>query len=433
MAKFTDLPLETIREIARYVGYEDFSSLTLVCRYLTPVFQESLFSKIHLDHHPDRFRGLPAAYRFSSIAWNSPHLIPYIRSFSISLWSRRHEDLLVQVLSHGSNIRRLLISEAYTAGWDQYSSKTLAVLSSTLAKLPLAEVHLYCVTQFPLSLLTQCRSLRHLSLMDTYVEFKDLPLLGTGEQPIPLETLQLGLDSMTLPVITKWLLDPRCSLDIRHLKSLNLDSEHQYIKDFFGGTYFWEIMQRCSSSVETLRFNLSPPDTSSSIFDFSIFPVLRTLHIRTLIPGKEEAWIKSGFRNIRAENSLQTVVLDLTAREADLYSVTWLYDIFLQKYFANTSKIHITVFKSTPIVVEEIMDDFTDKGVDPNLTPYIKLNFCSEDVREKGFLKFDEGESKWEYRPEEDIEYVDVEYVEEPMLEKFVGPSLIVVFIIVQD
>ncbi|KAF9003256.1 hypothetical protein BDQ17DRAFT_1355824 [Cyathus striatus] len=157
MAKLTDMPVEVLRRVAYYVKCKDYDltlkSASRICRYLTPVFQEGLFTKVHLD---DRFRSFPVTNKFYSMIRTSPHIIKYIQSFSVSLL---HEDLVVYVLSNASGIKKLQFREddeksnTYVPRRNAYKTETRTAIVSALEKFPLTEVHLHRVSP-PLSLLT---------------------------------------------------------------------------------------------------------------------------------------------------------------------------------------------------------------------------------------------------------------------------------------
>ncbi|KAF9003253.1 hypothetical protein BDQ17DRAFT_1355820 [Cyathus striatus] len=402
-ATLTDLPVELLQRIATFLLFERnlnaLQSASLVCRYLAPAFQEGVFAQVILDIPIQRSGATTGIEQFSSITRTSPHLLSYIRTLGVLLTS---QDLLCHVLRNAPNIRKLrLTGQLFTGEWSTLGEETRASIASALITLSVQQLHLDFVRRLPLSFLMPCRALRHLSLTSYEPDPQHLPLLSINEAPLQLETLQLALDSESLSVFAEWLLQPQCSFDISCLRRLYLNSD-------FGddeNLYFWRLMQKCSSSLENLMFDLIPNGISPPLyrdylmligssdkchpgFDFAILSGLRSLRIRLIISGsEEEVWVWHAFRNIDiTNNSLQSIHIDMLCDEVN-HEVTWVYDVFLPKVFPKTS-VYITVYGSNAYIEEQVSKEIMMRSTNPAGNAHsINFKFSPEDPYDD-FLQF---------------------------------------------
>ncbi|KAF9003315.1 hypothetical protein BDQ17DRAFT_1425281 [Cyathus striatus] len=356
MTNLTALPVELLQRIAYYVKFDHahlrtLKSVSLVCQYLKPIFQEYLFSKVILDEHMTTTLRDLAVNRFFSAVETSPHLLSYTRTLSIPM-----SDKVIHALLYASKLQKLQITVKNCSYPDTFAS--------SLGKLPIIEIYLENMRSFPLS---------------------DPPFLSADEQPIYLETLQLYLDSDTLQLVTAWLLDPRCTFNISRLKRLYLNADLGSCDDCI--LHPRQITQKCATSVESLSFDLIPSDNSSPVVDLSIFSKLITLQVRIVVFTTHDAmWTKHAFHNIHT-NTIQSIFMDLQCDE-EFHDIAWVYDIFpVDKIFSKTKDVYITVYESNSFIIGEVLNDIKDKYVDNTYAHNIKLVFDHTEA-EYPFLKF---------------------------------------------
>ncbi|KAF9003255.1 hypothetical protein BDQ17DRAFT_1355823 [Cyathus striatus] len=175
------------------------------------------------------------------------------------------------------------------------------------------------------------------------------------------------------------------------MKSLYLNSDQDQC--FFDATYFWDIMKKCGSSVEILKFDLTSSEDSSPLFDLSALTKLRRLNMRVPLSNANALlWIKKAFYNIPTENSLQDIFLGLISpeEESEYYcgNVPEVHDIFSQRKAFSKIYISIEVYNCDSSTEERVWTEMADQWESPKSN--IELGFSYDDGYDL-FLEFSSG------------------------------------------
>ncbi|TFK70129.1 hypothetical protein BDN72DRAFT_839439 [Pluteus cervinus] len=269
------LPLDILDIIARLLQNETTTLKTacLVAHNWRIAFQPLLFSSVRITKEG-------TSKRFIDVINERPSLRLYVRVLEVEFT----EDPTGKILVKLPRLEKITIRKR-----DILRSGFSEPLRSSLRSRYLTSLKLHNVVWFSLRLLNGATALKEFSSCNSSYAEMDLALIQDSESPIlPTQTRTLGPRLRTLSLsslargkceLFKWLAHPKCILDLRELKTLDMHA--------FSITeleYFCDILPLIPSTLEHLTYippaQSAVPKMMQTIMEY--FTLTRFTHLRII-------------------------------------------------------------------------------------------------------------------------------------------------------
>ncbi|KAJ7495064.1 hypothetical protein FB451DRAFT_1213257 [Mycena latifolia] len=296
----------------------DLSACSTTCRSLTPAAQSHLFYEVDLlwgasdmhfaDVHPDRADpGVVARCdRLCTVLLRSPHLMPYIRSLSLS----GTVELLTRVVAiQLPNLRKLHLGMYRGAPLAPQEEDTLARLAQKLVGLPSVErVSIWSVAQrvafFATVFVGRSPQLRSIS-----IECHTLVDSPTSIQPVAKRASLITELTLAGPAqLCDWLAHPGCGLDLSRLTYVEITEGVSH--SFMTHTFSPKLQSTLYGAHRTIR-QVRVDQTTVLDLDLNLFDRLTGLFIYTNDPTVGMPSVETALVRLNDQNNIERITLEL--------------------------------------------------------------------------------------------------------------------------